>query len=113
MESGIHHFLVQGALDRERLDGLNGYVVAPQENGGTRVTGPVVDQAALHHLLGQIQATGVPLVMAVRAECPCRKTRCPRHGECTECYAYHAEKGKLPYCLRKKTSWDRVVGAFG
>ena len=39
-----------------------------------------------------------------RADCPCPKRNCPRHGYCEECKAYHAAKGKLAYCLREKTT---------
>lgn len=34
-------------------------------------------------------------------ECPCKKKKCPRHGNCEECIPYHKNKGKLPYCERK------------
>lgn len=113
VEGGIYHFLVEGALDTERLADLDGFVVAVQDNGWTRVVGPVTDQAALHDLLGWIEEAGLPLVMVGRAECPCRKRKCPRRGLCTECHEYHAVKGRLPYCLRKGTRWDKAVGVFG
>ncbi len=33
--------------------------------------------------------------------CNCRKKKCPRHGKCEECIAYHKEAKTEPYCLRK------------
>ena len=36
--------------------------------------------------------------------CPCPKQKCVRHSKCVECTQYHAEKSKLPYCKRPKTS---------
>jgi hypothetical protein len=35
------------------------------------------------------------------SECPCKKKKCPRHGNCEECIPYHKNKGQLPYCERK------------
>ncbi|MEA4894693.1 MAG: hypothetical protein VB064_05480 [Oscillospiraceae bacterium] len=35
-------------------------------------------------------------------DCPCPKKKCPRHGNCNECRAYHAEYKKYPpYCERQ------------
>lgn len=36
----------------------------------------------------------------IKADCPCPKTKCERHGRCQECTAYHARKNKLPRCKR-------------
>ncbi len=35
-----------------------------------------------------------------RADCPCPKVKCERHGKCQECYTYHGAKGKVPRCMR-------------
>lgn len=46
-----------------------------------------------------------------RADCPCPKNTCERHGHCDLCRAYHATDGKRPsYCLRKKSLWARLLG---
>ena len=46
------------------------------------------------------------------AECVCPKRKCPRHGYCRQCGAYHGEKGKLPYCLRKRKHRDEYRQHF-
>jgi hypothetical protein len=47
-----------------------------------------------------------------RAECPCPKEKCPRRGLCDLCEAFHGANGKLPYCTREKTIWDRLAKVF-
>ncbi len=33
--------------------------------------------------------------------CNCPNEKCPRHGKCCECVAFHREKrNKLPFCVR-------------
>lgn len=35
--------------------------------------------------------------------CPCKRKKCVRHGNCEECIAHHKEKETKyePYCMRK------------
>ena len=47
-----------------------------------------------------------------RADCPCTKKKCKRHGLCADCHAYHAEGKHLPYCLRKQRPGDFAWGSF-
>jgi hypothetical protein len=35
-----------------------------------------------------------------RADCPCRKKRCPNFGSCGPCRAKHGAKGGNAYCER-------------
>lgn len=39
------------------------------------------------------------------AECTCLATRCPLHGNCRACVAWHRDHARkpLPHCLRKET----------
>ena len=32
--------------------------------------------------------------------CPCKRTKCERHGNCAACRAHHREKGKMTKCER-------------
>ena len=41
-----------------------------EDNGETLLTGPVVDQAALHGLLRKVRDLGMPLISAVRVNPP-------------------------------------------
>ena len=36
-----------------------------------------------------------------RRDCPCKKLKCPRHGDCAACRQHHSTQSKLPpYCER-------------
>ena len=41
-----------------------------EDNGETLLTGPVVDQAALHGLLRKVQDLGMPLISAILVKPP-------------------------------------------
>lgn len=58
----IYQIRVKGILDSKWSDWLGGLTVTPQPDGETLLTGPVVDQAALHGLLQKIRDLGLPLV---------------------------------------------------
>jgi hypothetical protein len=45
---------VQGQLDSNWSDWLNGLEVTPQENGETLIAGPLADQAALQGILTKV-----------------------------------------------------------
>jgi hypothetical protein len=111
-EHSIYHIRVKGTLDKRWADWFDGFVIASRSDGETLLTGPVVDQAALHGVLSRFRDLGLPLLFAVQTDCPCPKTSCARHAHCQECAAYHGAKGKLSYCFRKKTRWDRRCAAF-
>jgi hypothetical protein len=53
-------------------------------------------------MVSQRKKEEAELAERFRSDCPCPKKKCPRHGYCEECEAYHGAKGKLPYCTRKK-----------
>jgi len=112
----IYHIRVEGSLDKKWADWFEGFVMATRSttgssDGETLLTGPLADQAALHGVLAKLRDLNVPLLFLAQSDCPCPK-RCPRHGHCQECAAYHGAKDKLPYCLRGKTRWDRNCAAL-
>jgi hypothetical protein len=41
-----------------------------EDDGDTLLTGPVVDQAALHGLLRKVRDLGMPLISAIRVKPP-------------------------------------------
>ena len=53
---------IKGHLDREWTDWFEGLTITLEEDGDTLLTGPVVDQAALHGLLKKVRDMGLPLV---------------------------------------------------
>jgi hypothetical protein len=58
----IYQIRIQGHLGREWTDWFGGLTITHEDDGDTLLTGPVVDQAALHGLLRKVRDLGVPLV---------------------------------------------------
>jgi hypothetical protein len=61
-EPGLYEIRVKGHLDARWAERFGGMTITPAESGETLLTGPVIDQAALHGLLKQIRDSGLPLV---------------------------------------------------
>lgn len=64
----VYEIRVRGHLGEEWTVWFEGLTVTPEEGGDTLVTGPVVDQAALHGLLRKVRDVGLPLLSVVRVE---------------------------------------------
>jgi hypothetical protein len=107
VEKRIYHIRVKGNLDEKWADWFDGFVMTGRDNGETLLSGAVVDQAALHGVLGKIHSLGMPLLLVAQTDCPCTSKSCPRRGLCGECAAYHGAKGRLPFCFRERTKWDK------
>jgi hypothetical protein len=58
----VYQIRIKGQLDSQWRDWFGGLTITPEENGDTLMTGPVVDQAALHGLLKKVRDLGMPLV---------------------------------------------------
>jgi len=58
----IYKIRIKGQLDSQWTDWFEGLTITLEENGDTLITGPVVDQAALHGLLKKVRDLGIPLV---------------------------------------------------
>ncbi len=58
----IYRIRIKGQLDSQWTDWFEGLTITLEENGDTLITGPVVDQAALHGLLKKVRDLGMPLV---------------------------------------------------
>ncbi len=52
----------QGPSGSQWTDWFEGLTITLEENGDTLLTGPVIDQAALHGLLKKVRDLGMPLV---------------------------------------------------
>lgn len=108
----IYHLRIEGRLDEKWADWFEGLVMASRSNGQTLLSGPIQDQAALQGMLSKISGLGLPLLLVAQTGCPCTKKNCVRRGQCQACAAYHEAKGKLPFCLRDRTKWDRSCAAL-
>jgi hypothetical protein len=49
-------------LDSQWTDWFGGLSITREDNGDTLLTGPIVDQAALHGLLKKVRDLGLPLI---------------------------------------------------
>jgi hypothetical protein len=58
----VYQIRVKGHLGHEWTDWFGGLTITLEEDGDTLLTGPVVDQAALHGLLKKVRDLGMPLV---------------------------------------------------
>jgi hypothetical protein len=61
-EPGIFEIRIKGHLDDKWTDWFEGLTITLEEDGNTLLTGPVIDQAALHGLLKKVRDLGMPLV---------------------------------------------------
>jgi hypothetical protein len=58
----IYQIRIKGHLGSQWIDWFEGLTITLEEDGDTLLTGPVVDQAALHGLLKKVRDLGLPLV---------------------------------------------------
>jgi len=58
----VYQIRLKGHLSREWTGWFEGLTITLEEGGDTLLTGPVVDQAALHGLLKKVRDLGMPLV---------------------------------------------------
>jgi len=61
-QSIIYEIRIKGHLDRQWSDWFDDLNITLEEDGDTLLTGPVVDQAALHGLIKKVRDLGMPLV---------------------------------------------------
>lgn len=58
----VYQIRIRGHLDSRWTDWFDGLTITLEEGGDTLLTGPVIDQAALHGLLKKVRDLGMPLV---------------------------------------------------
>ena len=75
----VYQLRIEGHLGCQWTDWFGGLTITLEDNGDTLLTGPVVDQAALHGLFKNVRDLGMPLVSVNRVE-PGPSTRPPGVG---------------------------------
>src|SRR5574341_2330249 len=58
----VYQIRLKGHLGSQWTDWFEGLTITLEEDGNTLLTGPVIDQAALHGLLKKVRDLGMPLV---------------------------------------------------
>jgi hypothetical protein len=61
-KSGLYEIRLKGHLNDRWANWFEGLTITLEDNGDTLLTGPVIDQAALHGLLKKVRDLGIPLV---------------------------------------------------
>ena len=64
----IYQIKIKGHLGPQWTDWFGGLTITQEEDGETLLTGPVVDQAALHGLLRKVRDLGMPLLSVICVE---------------------------------------------
>ena len=64
----VYQMVVKGHLDPEWSDWFDGLTITMVDNGETILSGPIVDQTALHGVLIKIRDLALPLLSLVRIE---------------------------------------------
>jgi hypothetical protein len=65
-ESGRYEIRLKGHLDDRWADWFDGLTITREAGGETLLSGPVVDQAALHGLLRKVRDLGLPLLSVIQ-----------------------------------------------
>jgi hypothetical protein len=65
-EQMVYQIRIKGHLGRQWTDWFGGLSITLEENGDTLLSGPVIDQAALHGLLRKVRDLGMPLLAVIR-----------------------------------------------
>jgi len=64
----VYQIRIKGHLSRQWMDWFEGLTITLEDNGDTLLTGPVIDQAALHGLLRKMRDLGLPLLAVIQVE---------------------------------------------
>ncbi len=64
----VYQIRIKGHLGPQWTEWFGGLTITLEENGDTLLTGPVVDQAALHGLLRKVRDLGLPLTSVTRTQ---------------------------------------------
>ena len=64
----LYEIRIKGHLDNRWAEWFEGLTITQEENGETLLSGPVVDQAALHGLLRKVRDLGLPLVSVIQVD---------------------------------------------
>jgi hypothetical protein len=61
-QPGVYRIRISGHLGPQWADWFEGLTITPEDDGSTLLSGPVIDQAALHGILKKVRDLGMPLL---------------------------------------------------
>lgn len=61
-QNKCYEIRLEGHLDERWAEWFEGLTITLEDNGDTLLTGPVIDQAALHGFLKKVRDLGTPLI---------------------------------------------------
>ena len=64
----VYQIRIKGHLRPQWTGWFGGLTITLEDNGDTLLTGPVVDQAALHGLIKKVRDLGMPLISVIGVE---------------------------------------------
>jgi hypothetical protein len=64
----VYQIRLKGHLGCQWANWFGDMTISREDDGNTLLTGPVVDQAALHGLLRKVRDLGMPLVSVIRVQ---------------------------------------------
>jgi len=64
----VYQIKIKGHLSPKWADWFEGLTITLEEDGNTLLSGPVIDQAALHGILKKVRDLGMPLLSVKSSE---------------------------------------------
>lgn len=92
----VYQIRIKGHLGSQWTNWFEGLTITLEESGDTLLTGPVIDQAALHGLLKKVRDLGLPLISVVQVQ----------HDESHSCFT---KKEKKMNTIKPTTGIDPKV----